>query len=661
MNHSRAVVLAFTLAAASNCVAATKFVWAHSDSPATGLSILVKAAGGGKSLTTDPAGESETIAAGSEITVHDPETGLDLLIISAGAPIANPIRVPEPIRLSGRVAGGAGKPVFVQFGFGERVTPIERLRRLYDRYIMLEPGANTLFGIELPKSALRWGNAQMEPDGRYLTPFFPAEDPQVFAHNTDRAVGFRDAPLPRQFRARATIDVAPLTLTPTRTLRVNYDAPATAVAVDAQIFLKQVRIDPQRRESVARLLSVLDRIDPRLLVFATGLRPYNLSAGQATITGLPEFDEIDVHVMGALTSQGFDRTLRLEGASAEISFSSADVLPTDGKAPLKGVVVVDGSYAPVKNANVVYSCYPEKIEVKTNDDGEFGIPAACSGRDITVFVTATDWIAPPRFAPAQIRRRIRPGQGTEPVVIAIPAAKRARTLPRLREPKPPDVSAATLSRNRSSQKSYYAPIRESRVEPWLRGQPIPPGGYYLAEDEELEPAVYVSAPGTSQVNTVVDIRWVDPTHVDVIVTQSGVWQVLAARGALIIGGNDAVEFVALQPKRVEIFMLKYFKSLLVVISAYAPKACSNCAVYISNPAMDPDPTEIDTTSFGVADLEVLDNNNLHVFVADKRYGYYDCLVKLDFRHDVDVYLLKTPDTPCPPSGMEQLAPPGRAR
>jgi hypothetical protein len=644
------LLLGSLLAASSDCMAATQFVWAHSGSPAPALSVQVKATAGGKSLTSDSGGQTETIAAGSEVTVHDSETQLDLLLIPAGSAIPNPIRVPEPIRLSGTVEGNgdARKGLIVQYGFGERVTPNDRLRRLYDSYSRLEVGADTTFGLTLPRSALRWGNALIAANGSYLTPFFPAtEDPQVLAYNASRAFGLRDVVLPARLEPRTTVAAGPLALTPSASLTINYQAPATPVAVDAQVFLKAARIDPRYREPAARMLSVLDRLDPRLFVFATGIRPYNVSAGRVVIAGLPPFADMDVHVMGALTSNGFDRTVR--PGDSELAFSSGDLLPKDGKAPLRGIVVIEGSYAPVKNATVVYSCYPEKIEMKTNDAGEFGIPGACAGRDITLFVTATDWMEPPRFAPAQMRKQAHVAQGMQPLVIALPAIKRASGTPRARLPKRPDMSPAALARNRETQKSYYAPIRGSRVEPWFQSSAIPPGEYYLEEnnDDKLDPTVYVWAPGTTQVNNVLDIRWVDSTHVDIIVGITGKWAVLAADGALIIGGNDSVDFDANVPKRVEINMLTYFKSLLVVISAYGPFACSECAVYIANPAVDPDPTEIDTTESGVADLGVLDNNTLHVFVANPRYGYYDCDVKLDFRRDVDVFLLPAADSPCP--------------
>jgi hypothetical protein len=478
-----------------------------------------------------------------------------------------------------------------------------------------------------------------------VTPYFPAAGVlQMTAHNAAGAFGLLDVSLPAAFEPRATIDVPDLTMAPSRGITIDYQAPASGVALDAQIFLHDARVEPARRAEAARMLSVLDRLDPRLLFFFLGIRPLNINAGKTTIPGLPPFDELDVHVMGALTSTGFDRTLHLSGEATALAFRSSQILPPDGKAPLKGVVVIGNSYAPIKDATVTYSCYPDKVEVKTNENGEFGIPGACANRDGTVVVTAQDWIKPPRFASGETRVKVRPNAGAAPVVITIPPL--AQTNPRAI--KPPDISPGTVAHNRNLQKPYYTPVQGSRLERWFAGQPLPSKALYLEDgDEDLPATVYIFAPGTTEVNDVTEAVWIDEFHVKVTVSLSGKWQVYVAATSLIVGWNPAKDLIAGMPTVIDVEPLRYFKSVITVISAYGPWGCANCSAFLTNPTVDPDPTEVDLNQDGAKFLGTVDNPVVHVYVDAPQYGYYDCDVRLDHAMDVNVFLLRTADTACP--------------
>ena len=651
----RLEILVCVLAAALPAGAVTHLVYSHSGQPAQGLSVVERAPERrARRLVTDELGQVPTLQGGSEVTIRDSRTHIILMRIARGESIPDPIQVPELIRLSGTVQADpdARTGLIVRYGVGKRITAMQRLQRNYDRYSTLKAPENTFFGLDLPTAPAHWLNATVDAAGRFTTKWFPAVDhPMIVAHNAARAIGISDFTLPKSFRTGETFTLDPLSLTPTRSLTIRYNAPPSPIALDAEVFLRDVQVDPQQRESVRRVLSVLDAIDPRLLVFAIGLRPYNIETGETVISGLPQFRGMQVRLKGAFTPDTLDRTVQFQGNQADVAVSAGDLFPRGASTLLKGVVVLEDSYEPVKDAKVVYSCYPEKVETTTNENGEFSIPGACADRDVTFFVTASDSLQPARFPPVQVRKRIQPKRTSQPLVITLPVPPQPG-----RSPAPHTVvSIGPQERFQAEhERPHLQALEGSPLAGLFRGSAVPPGAYFLQDSQYDEgPIVYVYEDNMEGEipDNVVKATWEYQfgSKIRLTVSTTGTWHVLLAVSAFMVYTDDAVDLIANQEKEVTLKPLHFvrFGSWLSVVSAYLPRPASNIPVYFASPAIDPDPTEIDTNQLGVARMGLLDTDTIHVFVSDKRAGYFDCDVKLDFRLDANVLLLPTPSTPCP--------------
>lgn len=624
--------------ATAPAAAQTVFTYQHTKTPAGGLRITQSVDGKDVTVTTDAAGRA-TLAPGEKARIEDPAAdNVILLGLPVGARPPAQVEVPEAVRISGKVTLERPDQVRMLYGFGPRVRAGQRFRSEYDRALVESQAENRPFGLDLPTSPRIWRTVPVTADRTFQTAWFAAVDPPALVAVTSDGLAAAEDVAFTGVQPHATLQAGELHFVRTKTLTVNFPVPRNpALSTDARVFLRGARWRPEDAAFIARYLSVLDQLDGIAFTFATHKRPFNISAGESTLRLLPPFTEIDLRLMGAVSDHAADITVKLPDVSTTITADATQVLPRATKTlPLSGTVVFERTLAAVQNATVVYSCYPTKSETKTDDFGNFVIPDACVGRQLTLFVNAADPASPPRFAPAQRKYTMIHRAGpVKPVVITLPE----RNLPLAANQKPLPLPRRVVGATPAAQLAR------------LRGGPFGKGRLQVGGDDDYEGPppliVYEDSMDGERLIDVENDSWLDQPKGQVYITvaESGWFKVRGAYSPCLEADNSDTQFTAHQATAVQLQPVGEFKPR-VMLTVFYPKSSApvpeGTPIYFPSQADEPDPIEVDTDSNGVVTMDGCYARTINVFVAAENIGYFEGSVIIDFRGYGTVSLESTP-------------------
>ncbi len=649
----------------------TAFVYLHSRQPAAGLRVVQELPTGEDVEALTDAGGRAALTAGSIVRVFDPQADeVQLWQDTLGESVPASIDVPEAIRVAGTIDAAAMPKPRVQIGYGPRITAGRRFRREFDRALVETEAENRPFGLELPRSAQFWRDAAPGADGAFLSGWIPATDtPQVLVSTASGLVAVEDVAL-AGVQPRGTVRfAAPLRVVQTKRLTFNYASARRRVATDAHVYLRDARWREEDRAFIARYLSVLDRLDVFAFVFAADMRPFPVGAGATPLSWLPPFTEIDVRMIGAVMGAAVDGTVAMPGPVSALRVDGRQILPKATQTlPLLGSVVFEHTHAPVPDAKVVYSCYPEKEETTTDRFGNFVIPQACVGRELTLFVSAEDRSSPPRWAPSQTTHRMTHAAGdVKRIVITLPEQNVPFAgRPALPLPTPTDIRPATLKAANQFYLAYPGPLEKIR---WPGSGSVLPtwAARIINEDDQVNARtlVYMDTSQGPEYNDVVEAEWhnKDTGEVYITVAQSGTWSVGVELSPCLLGVNTAVNFTANVKTAVKLTTVSTLKPKVSITVfraiGFAAPVAEGTAIYFPSPIVDPDAFEWDADRQGVVRFETCDVNALDVFVADEDMGYFDGQVRLDDRGYGMVTLVASPPwnaTTAPSSAPPPAAP-----
>lgn len=632
-----------------NPSAKVRFVFRHSGEPAAGLRIVERGRADSGVLT-----DSDGVAAldrSRTILVSDPERGVDLAIFARGTLPSGDVRIPEPIKLRGAVRGDAANRagLNVQYGFGDRIEVMARFRLSFDLTPAATRAENRFLGFDIPKSPRVWREATLSPDSSFETAWFPAaDDPQVLATNDARQVAIADVRLDSSIRPGAVLNVGELRFEDTRSIAIRFNEQSHDVAADLEVYFRGAKYNPARRDSILKLMSVLDRLDPRTFTFLMGMRGFSTEGGVTEMHILPAFDSIDLRAMGAILGKQVDSTVPLTSPVTTLDVQPLTVLAgVTKRAPLTGLVVLDHSWAPVEGATVVYSCFPDKKQVVTDKFGNFVVPDACVGRRITLFVDATDQARPPRFRRTQKRMTFdRPPGNEQPLVVPLPE-----------DPAPPLAALTMPSSQPATSSGVYRTVQGSPFASWFRSWRLPPNAFFY--DQQLGDAnddvpVLVSRSGfaRTEFNKLVAVER-DPENdlrISVTVAQAGTWDVVMARGACLAAGLDNQQFSANTPKVLTLnpYPEIVSKAYITVFSriGFAQTVGAGVPAYAYDWAYDPEPTEYVTDKQGVLTLGTC-MKLLYLYIysrkgEDYKRGYFAGEVRLGHNNGATITLKNPP-------------------
>ncbi len=629
------LMIVASMGLAAPAAAQTVFVYQHTKTPAAGLRITQSVDGKDVSVTTDASGRA-TLAPREKARIEDPAAdNIVLLGVMVGAQPPAQVVVPEAVRISGRLTVDRPDQVRLQVGFGPRLTAGQLFRGDYDRALVESEAENRPFGLELPRSPRIWRSVPVTPDRTFSTPWFPVVDaPQLVAVTSDGLAAVEDVAL-AGIQPHATLQAPDLRFVQTKTLTVNFPVPRNrAVATNAQVFMRGARWRPEDAAFIARYLSALEHLEAVAFTFSTSMRPFNIGPGDSTLRLLPPFTSIDLRLMGAVSDRSADITVPLPEITTSITADATQILPRAAKTlPLAGTVVFDRTLAAVKDATVVYSCYPAKVETKTDEHGNFVIPEACVGRELTLFVSAADPSTPPRFAPAQRKYTMVHSAGAvKRVVITLPE----RNLPLAANQKPPSLPPLVKTPSAATR------VARTRV-------PFPKNLNQLGDDYEGDPPliVYEDSMDGERLIEVEDATWHSVVNGQVYVTvaETGTFRVRGAYTPCLEGDNSDTNFTAHQATQVQLVPSGSDKPV-VRLTVFWPNSSApvpqGTAIYFPSQADEPDPIEIDADAQGVVTLTGCWSNFINVFVAAEGIGYFNGSVLIDFRGYGTVFLDRTP-------------------
>lgn len=246
------------------------------------------------------------------------------------------LRVPEPVRLRGRVTtanGGGG--LRLQLGTGPRRPVLER-HLAERRGPFPKPGDRHVFGdLELPDSSTHWQTLEVGADGSFVTPPVTSEAmPQLVA--SDDAGGFAalDVTLPAAFEPGATIDAGTIAVGAPTAIEIVTDLPRNDLLV-LEAALRTPALGATRRAEVARHLSMLDRVDDLAFEFGSGRGPVYLPLrGTTRIAGLPPLGSVEVGFFGASPLRSVRRTVDIvAGQTATVRVSAEELGWTESTVP----------------------------------------------------------------------------------------------------------------------------------------------------------------------------------------------------------------------------------------------------------------------------------------------------------------------------------------
>lgn len=317
---------------------------------------------------------------------------LGLLPFGACLPGARP---PEgrTLRVVGHVMGFDRDPERVQVhcGSGPRRTVSDHQRAEHSWSSNPSTDENRAWGLDLPTIASRWEVRKPGRDGSFDCGLADAEEPlQLIVVDRSGRLATREIPRPPA-GPHSTLHVGEISPQDTLTLEIDgSSSPKTDLPLAFMAGVERAEILPGTEAAVALHLTLLHHVFPRLAHFAMGRGgiPVELKGSPARIAGLPRFSRLDLYVTGPLPGILATRSITpAANGLTRISLAEAELLGSRPKVPLSGVVRwPDGS--PIPGATVVYSSYPDRVEVRTDAEGRFEIPGAAAGREAVLFVDA---------------------------------------------------------------------------------------------------------------------------------------------------------------------------------------------------------------------------------------------------------------------------------
>ncbi len=626
---------------------AVRIVYQHSRRPAAGLAIA-QSRGGRIEMVgeTDADGAIGGITRGGRLTISD---AVRNIVLAKDVAAANELVVPEAIRIRGALRYEkriAALPT-VKIGFGRRIDPVERMQNVLGREVTAK-ASRSLFGAAVPKSPADWAEATLSLDARFESGWIASvEDPQVVAYSGADQAGGIDVHLPAILDPGATIDAGTIELKNMAALEIDFRAEGRRfdrIETDAQVEFRSIEwAAGANRAEVGRYLSFLDQVNPRTFALLMGMRPFSFPPGITTIHDLPWMGAAELKASGALLGKTIDVKAAFHGANSEVAFSDQEVLPSrTAPVRLRGRVVFARTYAPVRDAVVVYSCFADKSETKTDPSGQFTIPEACTARDFTLFVTAKDWVSPPRFEPVQVRKRVVLAAGNTPdVVIELPLNDSPGV------PKLPPMSALRrkilpLEQGRQTEQPFFFRVRGSPIESQFRQMAIPSDATILqgGEYDEFGPIVAVfEHANMEKAIPVVNAEFVDPITgtIKVTVDQDGVFDVALFTSPFLYRSAASQPFyanIATTVTTTLVMPVRWYSMITVFQTGKGNRPVwPGTPVYFGPFTIDPDATELDseTNNWGVVVMGATNTDVEFVFVANPAMGCFDNEVVLDTR------------------------------
>lgn len=382
--------------------------WAATAAPAGDLVAELLASGAGSvQVHIDESGLLPVDGPLSGLRLVDPVSGLLLLEVERTVEPGEAFSLPEPFRVSGRILLDPGVPaefVTAAFGTGPRVPAAERVRTERGLSIRPSPDESTAWEVELPPSASLWLPLALDSTGRFTSPWTLADGhaPQVAAHDGAGRYTALDIRLPENLEPRKTVDAGEHPLGPLTGILVTIESPPQgAPTVPIALSLLDGRIGPGAMEGAQLLLSVADRIDPRVADFATGRGDYFMTPqGSTEIAPLPPFESVRLVARGATPMHVAERVFAIpQGNLVRVDFRADELYPVASDFfVMDGTLRLEGTNRPVTSARVVASWFGGRREAFADDDGRFLFEQVPSGQPLTFFVEAFDPASPPRYS-----------------------------------------------------------------------------------------------------------------------------------------------------------------------------------------------------------------------------------------------------------------------
>jgi hypothetical protein len=242
-----------------------------------------------------------------------------------------------------------------------------------------------------------------------VSPWILAEDiPQVLATDATGQFALREVDLGAQLSPRGEVNVGDLPLGPPAALEVTIGIPEGEPAAAISLEIEAASIATVTTGEVARLLAVLDRIDPQLGDFATRRGPYSITReGTTRLAPLPAWDQAVIIARGVTPDKSARRTVQFTpGQTARISFEADELYPATGPVTrFEGVVRLAGSGIPVVGAGVTVEWVRGRAATESGADGSYTLEDVPTTQILNFTLDANDKVNdPPRFNHREVKR-----------------------------------------------------------------------------------------------------------------------------------------------------------------------------------------------------------------------------------------------------------------
>jgi hypothetical protein len=391
----RASVLAMLAALAGGwpCAAATRFVYALSGRPASGVKVTWTATNGKlQQETTDRQGRIRTTAGMGRIRVADPRTGA-VLLSQGYDDLRETITVGVPIRVSGTVSRfDDAAPVEIDCAYETPISLSDYQRTVQKLAFMERPNENTIYGLSLPGISPRSVRTQAGADGTFVTPWFAATGPaQLLAFQRSGLTAVRTINVSRSVRAGQTIRAGRVSAEFGAALEVTVNVPKTDLPLGLLMGVDALEPQAGAGERTAEILSALHRRDSDVSQFLVRRRELPLALeGTSSFAGLPPLKSLRLSFTGPVSGMRVTRTVAIpNNGSVKITLDAEELLGRrQPRATLAGILRFENGGAPIANATVVFSSYPDRRETTSGADGRFRIPDLVEGRGGTLLIDA---------------------------------------------------------------------------------------------------------------------------------------------------------------------------------------------------------------------------------------------------------------------------------
>lgn len=571
-----------------------RLVYLHSGAPAAGLEVSVVDERTGRASTHTSAADGSVPVPGGAVRVRvdDKARGLTLF---PEAPVSEPcLKVPEAVRVRGRVAGAGAERTRIRLGDGPHEEAAERYRREALPDAMRVPLARSPLGHPLPPSPARWRDVALEA-GAFTSDWIVAEEPPfVLAFDPAGRTALIEVPLPEGLAAGATLDAGTLTLRPPYALELRVELPAGSVSPAPRLRVSAAASAAQ--DEALRLASVLDQIDGRLFeLFALGRSVTLPSSGRLELAGLPPTDSVTLELSDPPAGIAVERTLHPAPGRTRVQLGAAELGPGLRHAPgrVTGSLRVAGAGAPVAGATVVYFHPPERRETRTDAQGRFSLRGVPIGPGARVFVDARA----SRLGPGVVATQVFSGlDSSRPLRLELAEVQSASPGFGRRPETPPGPEAPQETCTNATTNAEY---------PNLAGQRQTESGAVFDKIKVLDGDL-------------------GQRRFKVQVARAGQWQFILAETAFVVYFGGATFENPNEPQWVvtgtapnptqEQRLLRFFRPN----GAFAADVPVSFASFVS----DPDPLELLTDDEGLIRLRCVNTNPIFVFV-DSDQGCFD--------------------------------------